>query len=405
MKFWRKSREERELDEELRFHLEQEAQLRRERGQDPAGARRDFGNLALIGEATRETWGWGPLERVARDTRFAIRTLRKSPAFAVTAIAVLALGIGATTAIFSVVNAVLLRPLPFADPDRLVMVWERQSFGRPNVIQTQNFLDWRARNRSFSDISAIYAISMNLAGDGEPVQVPCMAVTAGFFEILRTAPLIGRTIAASRRRAGRASCYRAELWPLAAPLRRPARCPGKENRSRKDALRNHRRHAGGVRLSHHARRSLHADADQSGAGRARRTQLSVRGSPQAGCHALPGAARYGSHRGANGPRAPADEHQLERARRTADGADRRQIARHPDRPAGRGGVRAFDCLRQRVEPAPDARRRTAARDDGSRRARARAAGDCCTRRPSRAWCSRSPADSSDLPWPTGACRR
>ena len=134
---------------------------------------------------------------MARDTRFAIRTLRKSPAFAVTAITVLALGIGATTAIFSVVNAVLLRPLPFAAPDRLVMVWERQSSGRPNVVQTQNFLDWRARNRSFSDISAIYAISTNLAGDGEPAQVPCMAVTAGFFEILQTAPLIGRTIAAS----------------------------------------------------------------------------------------------------------------------------------------------------------------------------------------------------------------
>ena len=107
-------------------------------------------------ETTRETWGWAALERTARDARLALRLLRKSPGFAVTAIAVLALGIGATTAIFSVVNAVLLRPLPFAEPDRLVMVWERQPFGRANVIQTQNFLDWRARNRSFSEISAIY---------------------------------------------------------------------------------------------------------------------------------------------------------------------------------------------------------------------------------------------------------
>ena len=79
MKFWRRSREERELDEELRFHLEQEAQLRRERGLDPAGARREFGNLALICESTCETWGWGALERTGRDARFALRLLRKSP--------------------------------------------------------------------------------------------------------------------------------------------------------------------------------------------------------------------------------------------------------------------------------------------------------------------------------------
>jgi putative ABC transport system permease protein len=197
MWFWRKSREERELEEELNFHLDQEAQLRRDRGQDPDAARRDFGNLTLVRENTRSTWGWTTVEAIGRDARFALRLLRKSPAFAITAIAVLALGIGATSAIFSVVNAVLLRPLPFVEPDRLVMVWEHQPFGRPNVIQTQNFLDWRVRNKSFTQISALYPISMNLSGDGDPVQIPGMRVTAGFFEILRTAPLIGRTVAPS----------------------------------------------------------------------------------------------------------------------------------------------------------------------------------------------------------------
>jgi putative ABC transport system permease protein len=195
MWFWRKSREERELDEELRFHLEQEAQLKRDRGQDPASAQRDFGNVTLIRENTRAAWGWVRLEAAARDARFALRLLRKSPAFALTAIAVLALGIGATSAIFSVVNAVLLRPLPFPEPDRLVMVWEQnKKLGHPNVIQTQNFLDWRARNKSFSRIAALWGFSMNLSGDGEPVQIPGMGITAGFFEILGTAPLIGRTI-------------------------------------------------------------------------------------------------------------------------------------------------------------------------------------------------------------------
>jgi len=81
MWFWRKSREERELNEELQFHLDQEAKLLRERGQDPGGARRAFGNVTLARESTRETWGWTALEAAARDARFALRLLRKSPSF------------------------------------------------------------------------------------------------------------------------------------------------------------------------------------------------------------------------------------------------------------------------------------------------------------------------------------
>jgi putative ABC transport system permease protein len=197
MKPWGRKREERELEEELRFHLSQEEQLRRDRGQDPAGARRDFGNLALTAENTREAWGWSLLERTARDARFALRLLRKSPAFAITAIGVLALGIGATTAIYSVVSAVLFRPLPFPAPGRLVMVWERQPSGRTNVIQTQNFLDWRARNRSFSQIACIFSIPANLSGDGDPVQLPAMRVSAGFFEALGIQPALGRATVAA----------------------------------------------------------------------------------------------------------------------------------------------------------------------------------------------------------------
>ncbi|MGA3190506.1 MAG: permease prefix domain 1-containing protein, partial [Bryobacteraceae bacterium] len=86
MWFWRKSREERELNEELKFHLEQEAQLLRERGQDPADARRAFGNVTQVRESTRQTWGWTTLEAAGRDARFALRLLRKSPGVAITAI-------------------------------------------------------------------------------------------------------------------------------------------------------------------------------------------------------------------------------------------------------------------------------------------------------------------------------
>jgi len=165
---WRKlarhAREDSELDEELRFHLQEEAQLRMDRGQSPEDARRwarrDFGNVTRTKEVTREMWTFSALDRAAQDIRYAARMFRKNPAFTALALASLTLGIGATTAIFSVVNSVLLRPLPFRDPDQLVMVWERPpETGHNNVVQTQNFLDWRARNRSFENMAAVFQIS------------------------------------------------------------------------------------------------------------------------------------------------------------------------------------------------------------------------------------------------------
>ena len=201
MSFWNRRKEDRELEEELRFHLEQESQLRRDRGEDAdsarRNARRDFGNVTRTMEVTREIWGWAAVERAAQDVRFALRMMRKSTAFTILALTALALGIGATTAIFSVVNSILLRPLQFPDPARLVMVWERPPLiDHNNVVQTANYLEWRKRNRSFEDIAAVFQIGMNVQGDGEVVQVPGMRVTAGFFEILGVPPMIGRTIRA-----------------------------------------------------------------------------------------------------------------------------------------------------------------------------------------------------------------
>jgi putative ABC transport system permease protein len=198
----RRGREDSELDEELRFHLQQEAQLRIDRGQSPEDARqwarRDFGNVTRTREVTREMWTFSALDRAAQDLRYAARMFLKNPAFTALALASLTLGIGATTAIFSVVNSVLLRPLPFRDPDQLVMVWERPpETGHNNVVQTQNFLDWRARNRSFENMAAVFQISTNLEGQGEAVQLPTLRVTAGFFETLGVAPLIGRAILAA----------------------------------------------------------------------------------------------------------------------------------------------------------------------------------------------------------------
>ena len=130
---------------------------------------------------------------MGKDLRFAVRILAKSPAFSLMAAVALALGIGANTAIFSVVNAALLRRLPFADPDRLVMVMEQSPrTSRPNVINPNNFIAWQDRNRSFERIAALVEFDASLTGNGEPEVVPTLTVSDGFFEILGVRPLIGR---------------------------------------------------------------------------------------------------------------------------------------------------------------------------------------------------------------------
>src|SRR5215467_11259939 len=136
------------------------------------------------------------LHRVEQDFRYACRTLAKAPAFTILAVAALALGIGSTTAIYTVVDSVLLKPLHFPQPDRLMMLWEVQpNSDRTNVVQTQNFLDWRERNHSFEAISAILQFPVNLTGIGDPIQVLGLQVTADFFPILGVHPLLGRAIA------------------------------------------------------------------------------------------------------------------------------------------------------------------------------------------------------------------
>jgi putative ABC transport system permease protein len=204
-KFRRRHRET-DLDDEIRFHLEQEAQLRRDSGETPEAAdlaaRRAFGSVTLVKEVTRAMWGWTSIERIVQDLRIAWRGLRRSPGYVAVVVATLALGIGATTALFTVVNSVLLRPLPFPDPDRLVMVWERPPFrdvngGQAitrNLVQPQNYLDWRARNTSFDGIAALQGLPMNVSGSGDAEQVPGLRVSGEFFSVLGVSPLLGRGI-------------------------------------------------------------------------------------------------------------------------------------------------------------------------------------------------------------------
>jgi len=139
------------------------------------------------------------MDTFLHEVRYAARTLLKRPAFTGAAVLCLALGIGANTAIFSVVNAVLLKPLPYREPARLVGVWERSAErGRErNVVSPANFLDWRAQNTVFEEMAAFVDRRMNLTGSGEPEEVPVQFVTASFFPLLGARPMLGRTFTAA----------------------------------------------------------------------------------------------------------------------------------------------------------------------------------------------------------------
>ncbi|HEX3274284.1 MAG TPA: ADOP family duplicated permease [Gemmatimonadales bacterium] len=188
----------RELDEELHFHLEQDVAARIAAGAEPAAARREalaaFGGIERWREATLDASGVRPLHDLAADLRFTLRGLGRNPAFALTAVLVLALAIGAATAVFSVVHTVLLSDLPYPHADRLVQVYQQNS---PTNQWTLSVVDIQAiaeQQRSFEAFGAVRPGVAGLAGGGEPEQVPVAWVTAGFLSALGTTPATGRLI-------------------------------------------------------------------------------------------------------------------------------------------------------------------------------------------------------------------
>jgi putative ABC transport system permease protein len=191
---------ERDLDDEVAFHLAmREADLRAGGVPDPAAremARRRFGNVTHLKEQTRDMWLFPSFESIAQDVRFALRTLRKSPGFTIVAVLALAIGIGGNTAIFSLVDAVRARALPYRDPERLVQLWG-------NVLRAQlerrgasypDYVDWKSQAKSFEDMAAFTTTTTTLFTQEEPERIVAELVSPGYFSILSVNPARGRTI-------------------------------------------------------------------------------------------------------------------------------------------------------------------------------------------------------------------
>ena len=181
----------REHLEELAGELEAAGLSRREAERE---ARKRFGNPTLLEERSREVWRWRALEQLGTDTRYALRQLRRAPGFALTSALTLALGIGATTIVFSLVNAVILRPLPFPDPDRLVSVQSRSTRGvpHPTDLSYPTFFDFRSANQVFDHLVSYRDMEMGLTGAGEPVNLRGQIVSWDYFAALQVQPAVGR---------------------------------------------------------------------------------------------------------------------------------------------------------------------------------------------------------------------
>lgn len=203
----RRNRVETELEKELRFHLESQAEENLARGM-PAGearlaATRMFGGISQIQEECRDMRRTQYLENFWQDLRYAVRTLGKSPAFTVTIVLTLGLAIGANSAIFSVIDAVLLKPLPYPQPERLTRIFYRSRSFPKFPLNPWDYLDFRARNRSFENLALYTRSDAQLSGAGEPVKLSALRVSANYFRVLGMAPARGRDFDFAEERPGK----------------------------------------------------------------------------------------------------------------------------------------------------------------------------------------------------------
>src|SRR5215211_1979158 len=199
--FTRRAPTESRLAEEIRFHIEMATERSLREGKSPAEARREamvsFGGRDNWMEATRDEYRSKPLDDLIQDLHYAARTLRSAPVFTIAAVLTLAVGIGANTAIFSAVDGVLLKPLPFSRPDRIVRLYQddrKKGLPRDDVAPG-NFADWRARSSAFEAMAAVEPFGLVYSGPEGEEQIRNWNVTQDFFTILDAKPLIGRVFA------------------------------------------------------------------------------------------------------------------------------------------------------------------------------------------------------------------
>jgi predicted permease len=195
-----------DMDNEMLLHLDLLTQEFRQSGMTPdearRAARRRFGNILLIQDRGRDIRGAGLLDDLLRDVRHSLRGLRRSPAFTITVILMLALGIGANTAIFSIVDRLLLRDLPYPDGEQLMMVYESVPSTPRTNVSPANWMDWQRMSRSFEFLAAWNGITGTLTGDGEPELLLGQTASIEFFPALGVQPAIGRVFGAEEYEAG-----------------------------------------------------------------------------------------------------------------------------------------------------------------------------------------------------------
>ena len=202
---FRRDRQQR-LEQEIDSHLELAKRDRLDRGESAqeaaAAARREFGNVALVQHLTRDQWGWVWIEELLQDLRCGARSLRKNPGFTAIAILTLALGIGANTSLFSVVNGVLLTPLPYPHSEQLIALHESKPNFKNGSVSYPNFRDWQKDNHSFSAMAVTRRFTFGLTGLGEAEQVRVRFVSSDFFSVVGVNPMLGRTFASGEDQIG-----------------------------------------------------------------------------------------------------------------------------------------------------------------------------------------------------------